>query len=140
MWFGAGRRSSTGALGCSELSAWVSSKSSEWPKAPFSSAAAAAPRRRSSPSTVQGPPASSPSRATIARIAGLESQSRAARMAEPAKSAISASARPVTSAGIARVGVSAAKPASPAVICVASMVLPPFATGEKLRAPAGEVQ
>ena len=33
----------TGALGCSELSAWVSSKSSEWPKAPFSSAAAAPP-------------------------------------------------------------------------------------------------
>ena len=30
-----------GALGCSEESAWVSSKSSEWPSAPLSSAATA---------------------------------------------------------------------------------------------------
>jgi len=33
----------TGALGCSELSACVSSKSSEWPSVPFRSAAAAGP-------------------------------------------------------------------------------------------------
>src|ERR1700730_14690819 len=45
----------TGALACSEESAWVSSKSKEWPSAPFRSAATAGVHVLVSPNTVASP-------------------------------------------------------------------------------------
>src|SRR5258708_6419100 len=69
----------TGALGCSEESACVSSKSSEWPSAPLSSAATAGVQVLVSPNTVEGPFPSSASASSIFNSEGGDSASRRAR-------------------------------------------------------------
>ncbi|MGY4413273.1 hypothetical protein ACVWW4_005009 [Bradyrhizobium sp. LB7.1] len=90
----------TGALGCSEESAWVSSKSREWPSAPLSSAATAGVQVLLSPNTVESPLASSASASSIFRIEGVDSASLRARIALPRKSSVSTFARSSTFAGI----------------------------------------
>src|SRR5579872_6027377 len=73
----------TGALGCSEASACVSSKSSEWPSAPLRSAAIAGVQALLSPNTVDSPRASSASVARVLNSEGVDSASRRARIADP---------------------------------------------------------
>src|SRR3954466_10185097 len=68
----------TGALGCSDESAWVSSKSREWPSAPLSSAATAGVQVLLSPNTVASPAPSSASASSIFNSDGVDSASRGA--------------------------------------------------------------
>src|SRR4029079_4438800 len=63
----------TGALGCSEESACVSSKSREWPSAPLSSAATAGVQVLLSPNPVDSPLASSFSASSIPSSEGADS-------------------------------------------------------------------
>src|SRR2546430_1500436 len=70
----------TGALGCSEESAWVSSKSSEWPSAPLRSAATAGVQVLLSPNTVDPPLPSSASASNIPSNDAVDSASRRARI------------------------------------------------------------
>src|SRR5215213_6795730 len=65
----------TGALGCSEESAWVSSKSREWPSAPLSSAATAGVQVLLSPNTVDSPLASKASASSMFNSDGVDSAS-----------------------------------------------------------------
>ena len=90
----------TGALACSEESAWVSSKSSEWPSAPLSSAATAGVQVLLSPNTVDSPLPSSASASSILSSDGVDSASRRARIALPRKSSVSTLARSSTCGGI----------------------------------------
>src|SRR4051794_24806837 len=105
----------TGALGCSEASAWVSSKSSEWPSAPLSSAATAGVQVLLSPNTVASPVPSSASASSIFNSDGVDSASRRARTALPRKSSVRIFARSSTSCGISANFRSATQPASVAV-------------------------
>ncbi len=89
----------TTALGWTEAAAWVSSKSREWPNAPFINAAAAGENQRESPNTPQEPP--SAPRISVARIiASVESASWRARTPMPIKSRTNSFARSTTSTGI----------------------------------------
>ena len=75
----------------------MSSKSSEWPSAPLSSAATAGVQVLLSPNTVESPLPSSASASSILSSEGVDSASRRARMALPRKSSVSTLARSSTS-------------------------------------------